>query len=80
MVSEVRLIAEVEKEYPDEWLEIEVTQMADDGFTALEGRLIAHGKDRKKVSEIALLYYKEHDVKTTYSGYTGDITVEAIVL
>ena len=76
----IQTIEEIEKAYPDEWLEIEITKWAEDGFTALEGRLIAHGKDRDKVSEEALKYFRKYDVKDVYHAYTGEIQAESVLL
>ena len=76
----IRCIVDIEKEHPDEWVKIEVTKTTADGFTALEGRLVAHGKDYNAVSDIASSYFKKYKVKTMYSNYTGEITAEAVLL
>ena len=79
-VFDIKPIKEIEAHYPNEWVEIEVTKMADDGYTPLEGRLIAHGKKYTEVSQKALEYIEKFNVKKTYSNYIGEITAESILL
>lgn len=80
MQTKIKSIEQIEKEHPDEWLEIEVTKMADDNFTPLEGKLITHGKDREKIRKKAIEYFKKNNIKITYHDYTGDIQAEAVLI
>ena len=76
----IQTIEAIEKEYPNEWIEVEVVEMAKDDFTPLKGRLIAHGKDSNKVNEEAISYIRQHNIKTIYRNYTGELEVEALLL
>lgn len=80
MQIKIKSIEQIEKEHPDEWLKIEVTKMADDNYTPLEGRLIAHGKDSDKVGKKAVEYVKKNNIKKILSTYTGEITAEAVLI
>ena len=73
-------IKNIETAYPNEWIEIEITKMDRNGFTPLEGRLIAHSKDREELNHIAKAYRQKYEVHKTYRNYTGEIEVEAVLL
>ena len=76
----IRFIKDIEAEHPDEWVIIEITKMAEDGFTPLEGRLMAYGKKRDEVHQKTLQYREKYDVHSIYRNYTGEIKVEAVWL
>lgn len=76
----IRAIKDIEADHPDEWVVLEITKMAEDGFTPLEGRLMAHAKDRDELRETVKAYRKKYEVHATYRNYTGEMQVEAVLL
>ena len=74
-------IKDIEADYPNEWLKVEITKMAEDGFTSLEGRLMGHGKDQEELSKAGKEYIQKFGaVKGIYRNYTGEMEAEAVLL
>jgi hypothetical protein len=65
-VSEIVEIAEESKQYVDEWLLFEVTEL-DDRQLPAKGRLLCHDKSRDEIHEVAMKNLGK-DLMTAFTG------------
>ncbi len=68
MAAEMVLIAEAEKQHPNEWLLFEVTELDERGYP-LRGRLLAHSPDRSVVYQVLM----QVRPPIAYVVWTGEI-------
>ena len=68
---------EVERQYPDEWVLIEITRDHKD-HRRVKGRLLAHSSDRAALDEPHRRFRGEHPDALLYEFYTGDIVAEGV--
>lgn len=71
-------IEQIEQQYKDEWVTVEVTVMKKG--RPIAGHLIAHGRDEDAVVESDLRYRQEHPDALLYLFYTGEKIPEGWVV
>jgi hypothetical protein len=66
----IQTVAEIEREYPDEWILLEITRDAKDS-RRVAGRLLAHSRDRADLSEPYDRFRADHPDTRVYRFVTG---------
>ena len=74
----IQTMAEIEEQYPDEWVVVEVTHGHKDR-ARLRGRLIAHDSDRDRLHRHHLAFVAAHPNAHTYVSFTGDVVAPGVV-
>src|SRR3954452_1969577 len=72
-------IAEIERDYPNEWILLEITRDNRD-YRRVAGRLIAHSADRSALDEPYARFRADHPRTQTFQFFTGDIVPEGVVV
>ncbi len=75
----IRTITEIEREYPDEWILLEITRDNRD-YRRVAGRLLAHSPDRAALDEPYERFRADHPRAQTFELFTGDIVPEGVVV
>jgi hypothetical protein len=69
MISDIVNIADIEKQYEDEWLLFEVVE-ADDLDRPIKGRFLGHSKSREEIHQVIM--EKRSPDKCMYIRFNGD--------
>lgn len=78
-MKEIVTVAEIERQYPDEWVLMEITrEHRDDQRVA--GRLIAHIPDRAALDEPDQRFRAQHPRARLYEFFTGDLVADKDVV
>ncbi len=65
-------LEQIQRAYPDQWVIIEFTKL-DDELKVVEGKVIAHAKDRREIEKtVATLHDKKLAVEFTGDFNTGE--------
>ena len=68
-MEEIVNIAEVEKQFQDEWLLFDVTE-TDEVDRPVKGKLMCHSKSRDEIHEVLMAYHDQQ--KHFYIDFAGD--------
>jgi hypothetical protein len=79
MMKAVQRIGTIERQYPNEWVVVEVTQV-DRANQARAGRVLAHSADEAEITRLAIRLRQEWPLADLWTFYTGaripeDVTV-----
>jgi hypothetical protein len=72
-------VAEVERQYPDEWVLLEIVR-DHKHHPRVAGRLLAHGPDRDALDAAYLRFRAAHPRARVYQFFTGDVAPEDVVV
>ena len=72
-------VAEIERQYPDEWVLLEITRDRKD-HRRVAGRLIAHSPERADLDEPYRRFRLKHPETRVYEFYTGDLVPEGFTV
>ena len=72
-------MAEIEREYPNQWILLEITRDARD-YRRVAGRLLAHSPDRAALDGPYQRFRTEHPRARIFELFTGDIVPEGVVV
>jgi hypothetical protein len=78
-MGDVLTYEEVERQYPDEWVLLEVVFQHND-FRKKRGRLIAHSRDRSDLAAPYERYREERPDALLSEFYTGELVPEGVVV
>ncbi len=70
---------EVERQYPDEWVLVEIVRDHKD-HRRVVGRLLAHSPNREDLDEPQQRFRAEHPRTRLYEFFTGDVVPEGMVV
>ncbi len=68
--SRIQTVAEIEREYPDEWVLLEITRDRKHHHR-IAGRLLAHSRDRADLNEAYHQFRGDHPDTRVYQFFTG---------
>lgn len=80
--SGIVTVAEIERDYPDEWVLLEITH-DQRHHHRIKGRLLAHAKDRAALLDAYHRFRAANPTAQTYQFFTGDVVpadLDAIVV
>ena len=72
---EIVSVGEIERQYPDEWVLVEITRDHKD-YRRARGRLLAHSQDRDTLTEPHRSFRAEHPNALLFEFYTGDLVAD----
>ena len=72
-------VEEIKQRYPDEWICLEVTE-EDEAGLPLAGRLIDHGREKRRVLKAAKAFRVENPQARGFLFYTGELIPEGQVV
>ena len=74
----IQTMAEIEEQYPEEWVVVEVIREHRDR-ARVRGRLIAHDPDRDRAHMQHLEFVAAHPNVRTYVSFTGDVVAPGVI-
>jgi hypothetical protein len=77
--SKISTMAEIEREYPDEWILLEITRDNRD-YRRVAGRLLAHSPDRSALDDPYERFRAAQPQARVLEVFTGDIVPEGVVV
>ena len=72
-------VAEIERQYPDEWVLLEITR-DHKHHRRVAGRLLAHSPDRDALVDPHRRFRAEHPRAHLYTFFTGDLVADKDVV
>ena len=78
-MSSAQRIATIERQYPDQWVVVEVTRVSR-GHQALAGRVLAHSPDEAEITREAIKAADEHPSAHLWTFHTGALIPEGLVV
>ena len=72
-------ISTIERQYPDEWVLVEVTRV-DKANQAIAGRVLGHSPDRKEITRETIRAREEDSEALLWAFYTGDLIPPGMIV
>lgn len=78
-MSRPQRISTIERQYPDQWVVVEVTRI-NRGHQAIAGRLLAHAADEDEITRETIRVREEQPEALLWTFYTGDRIPQGMIL
>ena len=78
-MSRPQRISTIEREYPNQWVVVEVTRI-NRGYQPISGRLLAHAADEDEITRLTIRTREEWPEADLWTFYTGDPIPDGMIV